>query len=389
MNSNKTSIGLSIRLHGGLCTLGNLMREWRANPSRMWRRHRNPWARLADPRQFDDLLARYPLAPLDSTGCRIGILKGYDQQYRRYENACRELNVPHQVLDVAASDWLAQVRASGCNGFIAHPTPYTRPMRDVFAERLHILSKDLGLPVHPDDNSLWLYESKRRMAYWLEAHDVPHPATHVFYDRKSAFTFASAATYPMICKTDLGSSAGGVFMVRRRGQAFRLITRAFGAGLLGRGRDPRDREWSEILFQTYIPNAREFRVIQIGDSWFAHEKIAHAETGFHSGSGTSAWNVPPDRVFDFCREAGGKGGFRAMNYDVFMTPAGELMINELQAVFAAYNPSQMYRDGIPGRMVFADNCWHFEEGVFCRNGCANLRVAELVGRIRAQDVCRV
>lgn len=375
---------LATRLCGAVCTAGNLLREWRTRPASAFRRPRNPWARLADARQFDALLARYPAEPLDGAGCRIGILKGFDLHYRRYEQACRELAVEHRVLDLTAANWITAVRTSGCNGFIAHPTPYTLPMRELFAERLHIIDTELGWPVHPDATALWLYESKRRMAYWLEANAVPHPETRMFYDREAAFAFAAGADYPLICKTDLGSSAGGVYLVKRRAQAFRLIARAFGGGLLGRGRDPRDREWGCILFQQYVADAREFRVVQIGESWFAHEKIPHARTGFHSGSGTAAWNIPSDTVFECCRETGRKGGFRAMNYDVFVTRDGGCLVNELQAVFAAYNPSQMYRDGVPGRMRYDETGWRFEEGVYGRNGCADLRIEELVGRVQEQ-----
>lgn len=372
-----------VRLHGIVCTAGNLLREFRANPLRLWRHSHSPWARLEGSRQFDALLARYPASPIDSAGCRIGVLKDFGQHYCRYEKACRELAVDHRVIDLTAPDWLSAVRTSGCDGFIAHPDPYTLPWKTLFDERLRILHVDLGYPVHPDLNALWFYESKRRMAYWLEANAVAHPGTRVFYDRKAAFAFAAGAAYPMICKTDLGSSAGGVVLLRRRGQAFRLIARAFGAGLLGRGRDPRDREWGFILFQQYCAGVREFRIIQIGDSWFGYEKLTSRQDGFHSGSGKTSLTLPPEKVFDLAREVSLKGGFTAMSYDVFMCPDGTVLVNELQVMFYAYNPSQMYHEGIPGRMRHDGTGWRFEEGLYCRNGCANLRIAELVGRLRA------
>lgn len=363
----------------------NLARFLLKAPEIVLRRPANPWGHLKDAEQYADLFARYPVRPLDAAGVELGIFRDFNEDFRKYVKACEELQVAHRVLDLAASTWLEDARASGCRGFICHPSAFTQPLRAMFEERLGILARELKRPTHPRPEELWFYESKRRMAYWLEAHGVPHPETRVFYDRDEAFAFAMRADYPLVCKTDLGSSSSGVVVVRRPAQAYRLVARAFAGGLSGRWRDPRDREWGGVLFQRYVSNAREYRVIQIGDSWFGHEKIADARTGLHSGSGQSAWNVPPPEVFDFCLGIARAGQFEAMDYDVLADAQGHLLINELQAVFSAYNPSQMYRDGVPGRLRHVDGAWRFEEGLFCRNGCANLRVEWLVRKIQAAN----
>ena len=363
----------------------NLARFLLEAPEIVLRRPANPWGHLKDAEQYADLFARYPVRPLDAAGVKLGIFKDFNGDYRKYVKACEELQVAHATLDLAAATWMEDARASGCHGFICHPSAFTQPLKAMFEERLDVLARELKQPLHPRPEELWFYESKRRMAYWLEAHGVPHPETRAFYDRDEAFAFAARADYPLVCKTDLGSSSSGVVVVRRPAQAFRLVARAFAGGLAGRRRDPRDREWGSVLFQRYVPDAREYRVIQIGDSWFGHEKIADARTGLHSGSGQSAWNVPPPEIFDFCRGIALRGGFEAMDYDVLVDERGKLLINELQAVFSAYNPSQMYRDGVPGRLRHVAGAWQFEEGLFCRNGCANLRVEWLVRKIQAAN----
>ena len=360
----------------------NLARFLLEAPEIVLRRPANPWGHLKDAEQYADLFARYPVRPLDAAGVKLGVFKDFNGDYRKYVKACEELQVAHQVLDLAAAPWMEDARVCGCHGFICHPSAFTQPLKAMFEERLDVLARELKRPMHPRPEELWFYESKRRMAYWLEAHGVPHPETRVFYDRDEAFAFAARADYPLVCKTDLGSSSSGVVVVRRPAQAFRLVARAFAGGLSGRRRDPRDREWGSVLFQRYVPDAREYRVIQIGDSWFGHEKIADARTGLHSGSGQSAWNVPPPEIFDFCRGIALQGGFEAMDYDVLVDEKGKLLINELQAVFSAYNPSQMYRDGVPGRLRHVGGAWRFEEGLFCRNGCANLRVEWLMRKIQ-------
>jgi hypothetical protein len=54
--------------------------------------------------------------------------------------------------------------------------------------------------------------------------------------------------------------------------------------------DPRDRQWGSVLFQQYIPDAREWRMIRIGDSFFGYEKIKVGE--FHSGSHKWSYSRP-------------------------------------------------------------------------------------------------
>ncbi len=384
--TNRRGVARSWRQTGGFwraCSAArNAIRSWLNRPSTLWQRQRNPWERLADQHQFESLFNRYPVHPVRAEGITLGVLKGFDDTWQHYARACHELNVGYQEINLTTHDWLRRVENSDCDGFIAHPLPRTIPWKTMFEERLFVIGRDLQKPLHPGLAELWLYESKRRMAYWLEAHDIPHAPTMIFYDLDDAMAYAAAADYPMVCKTDLGSSADGVTLVRSRAQAYRLIAKAFAGGLAGRARDPRDREWGTILFQQYIAKAREFRVIQIGDAWFAHEKAAHEQTGFHSGSGRSKWNIPSFDVFDFCRSISQQGGFRSMNYDVLVDKNERCFVNELQAMFAAYNPSQMYREGVPGRMICDESGWRFQEGLFCRNRCANPRVEMLVEEIR-------
>ena len=98
---------------------------------------------------------------------------------------------------------------------------------------------------------------------------------------------------------------------------------------------------------------------------------------FHSGSGLVEWNVPEARHLDFLEAVTEKTGFRSMDVDVFETPDGKLLVNELQAVFgASHSVHQLMVDGEPGRFVRDGSRgeWIFEAGDFARNACANERV---------------
>jgi hypothetical protein len=144
------------------------------------------------------------------------------------------------------------------------------------------------------------------------------------------------------------------------------------------GADARDGEWGNVLFQEFLPGVSEWRMIRIGDSYFGHQKLKQGE--FHSGSGKVGWYDPPIVLLDFVRNLTDKAGFTAMNIDVFHTPDGRYLVNEFQSHFAAQIESQMYINGKPGRYLYNYVAaeWQFEEGVFCRNSCCDLRVEALL-----------
>ena len=236
---------------------------------------------------------------------------------------------------------------------------------------------------------------------WLTVHDVPHPQTWAFWDRDEAISFIEQAELPLVFKTDLGSTASGVEIVRTRKHGRRLISTCFGKGYLSHRQDPRDRVWGAILFQQYIPDAKEWRMVRIGDSYFGQQKIRQGE--FHGGTRLVAWYPPPGELLDFCRNVTDKGSFLSMDLDIFETLDGRYLVNELHAVFGcttleegrkglhpvplsdeqkrrilAYTtPYEMLVDGRAGRYVRTPDgqSWRFEEGLFCRNACCDLRVA--------------
>jgi hypothetical protein len=122
-------------------------------------------------------------------------------------------------------------------------------------------------------------------------------------------------------------------------------------------------------------------MIRIGESYFGHQKLMDGT--FHSGSGKVGWYNPPRALLDFIRELTDNAGYTAINVDIFETPDGRLVVNEIQSHFAAKVESQMYIDGKPGRYLYdySSREWQFEEGVFCRNGCCDLRVKVLLDQL--------
>jgi hypothetical protein len=308
----------------------------------------------------------------------LGIVEEFDDNHLPYVAACEDLGVRYKTIDISGPDWTQVVRGCGCDAFLVWPSFKVSIWKRMFDERLKVMVEEMHKIIYPTYNEVWFNESKLRMSYWLEARRIPHCRTHVFYSREGALEFARGADLPLVAKCDAGSRNAGVEILRSRSAVVRYVERRFGEGMAYRGADVRDREWGSVLFQEYLPGVAEWRMIRIGESYFGHQKLRDRE--FHSGSGKVGWYDPPRELLDFVRELTDNAGYTAMNVDIFETPDGHYVVNEVQSHFAAHIESQMYIDGKPGRYRYdyADREWRFEQGVFCRNSCCDLRVEALL-----------
>jgi hypothetical protein len=344
---------------------------------------RHVWAREAPFPGVADV-STYP----PKVDIRLGIIKSYNFWHQYHIAACRELGVPYYTIDIERADWMDQVSSSGCEAFLVWPSAYLSVWKQMYDERLAILAGPLGKLVYPEVEAMWIYESKRRMHYWLAAAGFPHPRTWIIYDRDEAMAFAETAELPIVTKTDLGAVSSGVWIVRNRNQLRRVVRKAFGSGILRRGTDRRDRQWSNVLFQRFIPRASEWRMIRIGESYFGYEKIRVGD--FHSGTLQWRYVRPPDRLLNLTRELTDRGGFTSMSVDVLLDEAGNLFVNELQGVFGMLNDYACMVDGKIGRMHrdAETGAWQFEEGDFCRNRMCNLRVEVVLQKLGAQHSSR-
>ena len=310
---------------------------------------------------------------------RLGIIREFTRIHSTYIGACRELGVPYRVIDISGPDWIERIEQSGCDAFLVRPSGQITIWKQMYDERLRIIVQDLGKIIFPSYDEIWFYESKRRMHYWLAANDIPHPKTWVFYDRCQALGFAEQAALPIVFKADFGSGSMGVRIIRDQGRLRRLINACFRTGFRKTGADPRDRQWGSVLFQEYLPDVTEWRMIRVGDSYFGYQKARKGD--FHSGSHAFRYGRPQLELLRLARHVTDQGRFRSMALDCFVTPDGRCLVNEMQTTFGLHVADGLPMvDGKPGRLLYdpgADD-WRFEEGSFCRNKLCNLRVETLV-----------
>jgi glutathione synthase/RimK-type ligase-like ATP-grasp enzyme len=327
-----------------------------------------------NPFKLDSEYSTY-LSPIK---CTFGIVKEFWDAHWPYIAACKELGISYKVLSISGSDWLDIVRRSGCDAFLVTPSVQFSVWKEMFDERLRILAKELGKVVFPSIEELWLWESKRRMHYWLKANQIPHPTTWIFYDLNEALNFIKTTPLPIVFKTNMGSGSSGVRIFRDRRRLSRHIDQCFKHGFSTYRRGPHDKEWRSVLLQEWLPEVQEWRIRKIGDSFFGTQKLRRGD--FHSGTGVDVWFDPPHKLLDFVRQISIIGKFESMGFDIFETKDGTYLINELQAIFGTNRPYEMLINGDPGRYIYNcdENIWIFEKGIFCQNKCCTLRVARLL-----------
>ncbi|HPJ70684.1 MAG TPA: hypothetical protein PLF44_07375 [Candidatus Mcinerneyibacteriales bacterium] len=330
----------------------------------------------------------------------LGILKEPDGLHESYIQACESLKVPYRIIDIISDDWIERLEECPCSAFLCRPTARRMVYKQMFDERIFFLEREMKRIVYPSYREIMLYENKRVLLYWLRIHHIPHPITHIFYDKDEALAFINEGPrFPLFFKTNLGSGGGGVRVIKGKRAARRLISRIFtrtGLGFKGFVKWARgplgipyplfdDIQFNNIYFQEAVQVKHEWRGVKIGESFFIHEKLPDKK-GFRSGSGKAAYGHPGDAPLNFLKKVCDSGNFRSMNVDFFETEEGEFLVNELHTVFASkINPYQTKVDGVPGRFLYNNKSWVFEPGEFNRFDSCELRVKDVLNLLEEKN----
>lgn len=323
--------------------------------------------------------------------------------------ACEEYKdqLEYSVVDLTKNSWLEEIQYQSFDILLAKPGGLTAPFKQIYDERIYILNKVLGYLVYPSADEIFIYENKRFLSFWLKANNVPYPKTDVFYNLKEAIDFVYAQDFPIVGKVNIGASGSGVTILKTGKEALEYINRTFSGkgaprrsgpdiskgGLLKRGLYyfvyPRgineklniyrtirlNPQTDFVVFQEYIPHDFEWRVVRIGDSFFAHKKLKIG--GKASGSLIKKYENPPEELLEFVKKITDKHQFYSQAIDIFESERG-FLVNEMQCIFGQSDPYQMLVDGKEGRYHFFEGKWLFEEGKFNNNQCYNLRVEHVI-----------
>lgn len=328
---------------------------------------------------------------------KLGILKAFSDQHKYYIRACEDLNVEYEIIDIINHNWLELIRKSTCDGFVCRPPSKFQERKSMFDERLYIIDKFLKIPIYPSYDELFIYENKKMMDYWLAINNIKHAKTYVFYDKHDYQEFVQNAQFPLVFKTNIGSTAKGVEIIKNKATALRIGKKIFGShnSKLVKGYTPQKTgkvfkfqavggaQKHFVILQEFIDVVWEWRMVKIGESYFGHKKLL--KNDFASGSKLKGWDRPSDELLYLTKDICEKGKFLSMDIDIFETPAGEFYVNELQAIFGQSTEHLMKIDESPGRFVFANNKFNFEEGEFNQNQSFNLRVKHFMNILKESN----
>jgi len=352
---------------------------------------------------------------------KIVILKNETPgDHQGWIDACekRREKLQYRVIDLTRSDWLDRLTTGEDDLFLIRPPGAVGYYKQLYDERLYVISQILGKPIYPSFEESVIYENKRMLAYWLQANRVPHPRTHIFYNKQEAMTFARNCDLPQVAKTAIGAGGSGVKILRDASALEKYISEAFsGKGITRKG-GPNFRKggWISrlikrltdipgslryfknkmaqaksnpqkgfIILQEYIEVEFEWRAVRIGDSYFAHKKLKSRGELF-SGTSEAGWEPPPHALLGFVKEVTSKRNFFSQAVDIFEPEPGHYLVNEMQAFWGSKNPHQMIIEGEPGRYIEKKGNWIFEKGAFNSNNSYDLRLTHALELLERKEI---
>lgn len=313
-------------------------------------------------------------------------------------------SISFDIIDLTSKDWLLECSSKSYDLFIANPSGTTSIFKQLYDERILILSKYSITPIYPSVDEILIYENKRYLSYFLTINKIPHPLTKVFYNKDEAIAFSQETDYPVVAKINIGAAGNGVNIFDTSKEVQKYITAAFSSSGVGAKVGPKlkkgnlfkrllkaitnpqfvksrlslyksiseDKQRGFVIFQKYIRHDFEWRCVRIGESFFAHKKLIKDNKA--SGSLEKGYENPPLKLMNFIREISEEHGLTSVAIDVFENPTGEgYLVNEIQTIFGQSDNYQMEVDGKIGRYIY-NNGWQFEEGDFNTNESYDLRL---------------
>lgn len=327
---------------------------------------------------------------------KIGILANeLINDHQPWVEACekKKEDVDFKIINLTKDNWLDEVQADRFDILLTKPGGISSRFKQLYDERVYLLKNAMGFRLYPDDEEVYIYENKRFLYSWLASHHIPLPQTRIFYDLNDALDYLETSEYPVVAKLNIGASGKGVSILKNKSEAVSYTRRAFWKGISAKSGPNWDKDSpltkivnlisrpalllekkriyslqrSEIqqgyvLFQEFINHTFEWRVVRIGDSFFAHKKLKKGDKA--SGSLLKDYSDPPADLIDFVYEITERFHFYSQAVDIFEPSKGHYIVNEMQCIFGQSDPYQMKVGGVPGRYIRRSGQWIFEPGDF-------------------------
>ncbi|MCD4724678.1 MAG: hypothetical protein K8R63_07520, partial [Bacteroidales bacterium] len=237
---------------------------------------------------------------------KIGIHQTKGLFSERWIDYCKANKIPYKLVNCYQDDIIKQLH--DCDALMWH-FHHASPRDFLFAKQLLYSVQASGKAVFPDYNTMWHFDDKLGQKYLLEAIGAPLVPSYVFYNKKEALAWARQTDFPRVFKLRGGAGSQNVRLIKTKGDAKKLIKRAFGRGFSQYAAWPNlkerirkfkkgqsslfdvlkgiirlgyttefsrisGKERGYVYFQDFIPdNDHDIRVVVIGNKAFAIKRM--------------------------------------------------------------------------------------------------------------------
>ena len=162
----------------------------------------------------------------------VGILKNeLGESHVKWEKACLSQNIDFVIIDLTKNDWFDKVKNDEISFFLLKPPGEIQKFKDLYDERVYIISEILHKKVFPSYSEIVLHENKKLLSYFLKAKKLPCPPTDVYYFKQEAFDNLGKYDFPVVVKTAIGASGSGVTLIWDISDLKKYICKAFKRGI--------------------------------------------------------------------------------------------------------------------------------------------------------------
>ncbi len=300
----------------------------------------------------------------------LAILKNETKcDHLSWVEACKKYSdiIDFDVIDLVEVNWLEMVTRKKYDFFLSRPPGLVAYYKQLYDERIFIINKVLGFNVYPSIEELYIYENKRMLSYFLEANNIPHPATKVFYSKLNAFEYIRKCTFPIVAKTSIGAGGSGVKILKNVKEADSYIKDSFSYRGVQRTYLPNIRKgdylkrlkkrlsnlnesydyfkekrraatiepqkWF-VIFQEYIQSEFEWRCVVVDDSYFGHKKLRNIGDQM-SGTSRVSWDSPNEKLLNLLKQIVDQNNLWSQAIDLFYNQERGYLVNELQCFWGS------------------------------------------------------
>ena len=152
-----------------------------------------------------------------------------DNDHGKWIMACENFKneLEYSVVNLSENDWLENINNQKADILLAKPGGLTSYMKQLYDEKIYILSSFLGYKIFPSPMEIFIYENKRFLSFWLKANKIPHPETDVFYNKNEAVKALDIYDFPLVAKVNIGASGSGVKILNQKKNALEYLNDTF------------------------------------------------------------------------------------------------------------------------------------------------------------------